>query len=352
MESGGIQESPESLALLEAAKNLNLEEIKKLVDLGAVTAAIDYETGRNALHFVADVAEKENEDSAAEIVSWLLSHGGVWNALDRAGESPGCIARRRHLAKLYDRILDAGVRSEMILALLERKEHVNEQLDTHSNYLNSVLSYTQPTTDSKSLLDSDANAVMMSWERNIMQRSAELIAPKPGCRVLNIGFGLGIIDTFLQEREPSLHVICEAHPDVLAHMRKTGWMDKPNVVVYEMKWQDAVEDIASKYTFDGIYYDAFAESYEDLRNFFDAAVGLLEPAPESTLSFFNGLGADTQTFYDVYNRLVPIDLVSFGFTCEYELMDVASQDDEWKGAKRRYWNADKYYLPVIRFEGL
>jgi protein arginine N-methyltransferase 2 len=31
-------------------------------------------------------------------------------------------------------------------------------------------------------------------------------------RVLNVGFGMGIIDTALQEYQPSLHIIIEAHP--------------------------------------------------------------------------------------------------------------------------------------------
>ena len=60
--------------------------------------------------------------------------------------------------------------------------------------------------------------------------------------VLNVGFGLGIvrflylfvdypliyhsslkIDTLFQSLCPARHVIIEAHPDVLAHMRTTGW---------------------------------------------------------------------------------------------------------------------------------
>ncbi|CAA93240.2 RMT2 domain-containing protein [Schizosaccharomyces pombe] len=349
-ESVEFQESQESLSLLEASKQLDLKKIQNLVDQGAVTSAIDIESGKNALHFIASYAEKETEVQAIEVTKWILSNGGVWNGIDRANETPGCIARRRNLLRLYETIVDAGVRSELLLSLLERKELTNEQLDTNEKYLQSALSYTQPTEDSSSLLDSDANAVMMSWERKIMHRSAEIIAPTKGRRVLNVGFGLGIIDTFLQEKEPSLHVIIEPHPDVLKHMRKNGWMDRENVIVYETTWENAINDIASKYVFDGIYYDAFAESYEDLRNFFDSVVGLLDPETDSKFSFFNGLGADNQTFYDVYKKLVPIDLVSFGLQCTYESMPVSSKDEEWKGAKRRYWDVSKYFLPIVTFD--
>lgn len=45
-----------------------------------------------------------------------------------------------------------------------------------------------------------------------------------GPAVLNVGFGLGMIDTLFQTipKPPRLHVIIEAHPDVLAHMRSKG----------------------------------------------------------------------------------------------------------------------------------
>ena len=33
--------------------------------------------------------------------------------------------------------------------------------------------------------------------------------------VLNVGFGLGLVDTAIQSNEPRSHTIIEAHPDVL-----------------------------------------------------------------------------------------------------------------------------------------
>jgi protein arginine N-methyltransferase 2 len=86
-----------------------------------------------------------------------------------------------------------------------------------------------------------------------------------GLNVLNIGFGLGIIDGFFQSTStpPALHIIIEPHSDVLAHMRATGWFDKPNVKVLEGKWQDFVEhpDLLSVGGFDIVYTDTFSEDY-------------------------------------------------------------------------------------------
>lgn len=104
-----------------------------------------------------------------------------------------------------------------------------------------------------------------------------------GLRILNVGFGLGIvsrflclplprqltatvkIDSFFQElpTPPALHVIIEAHPDVREYMRSQGWYSKPNVKILEGKWQDYID--SSEFLgiggFDVVYTDTFSEEY-------------------------------------------------------------------------------------------
>jgi hypothetical protein len=53
--------------------------------------------------------------------------------------------------------------------------------------------------DGSKLLDSDNNAVMMSWEGPLMIKHAEVMCPTEGKDVLNIGFGLGLIDTAVRD---------------------------------------------------------------------------------------------------------------------------------------------------------
>ena len=107
------------------------------------------------------------------------------------------------------------------------------------------------------------------------------------------------IDGLLQDWEsgpPALHVIVEPHPDVLEHMRKTGWYSRPNVRILEGKWQEFIdsEDIVGVGGFDAVYTDVFSESYRDLYELFERVPDLMR-GPNSTFSFFNGLGATSKS---------------------------------------------------------
>jgi protein arginine N-methyltransferase 2 len=63
---------------------------------------------------------------------------------------------------------------------------------------------------------------------------------------------------------PKRHVIIEAHPDVLRHMRELGWYEKPGVTILEGKWQDFImsEKVSDLGSFDAIYTDTFSEDYQ------------------------------------------------------------------------------------------
>jgi len=199
------------------------------------------------------------------------------------------------------------------------------------------------------LLDDHHNGVMMSWESNIMARSADAILTGQGLKILNIGFGMGIIDNHIQNHSnrPSSHHIVEAHPTVLATMREQGWYEKPGVVVHEGKWQDILPQLASEgQMYDGIYFDTFAESYSQFRDFFsEQVIALLEQG--GRWSYFNGMGADRQISYDVYQKVVEIDLFESGFDVAWYDSEVPEVD--WEGVRRSYWNIKKYRLPVCTF---
>lgn len=320
--------------------------------------------------------ETERETNAYETIKVLFENGAIWNQLDRNDETPGCIAHRLGLESLYQLMVDAGVRAEMLLNRLDEYEEIEdldkmeetadegaddevpELIDTSVSepetvdevnseaYLSSALSM----GDSK-LLDEAQNGVMMSWESDIMQKSADALMVKPGLKVLNIGFGMGIIDTQIQSHanRPTEHHIVEAHPDVLKNMRTNGWLEKAGVSVHEGKWQEVLPNLVGEgHVFDAIYYDTFAESYHDFKDFFsEHVIGLLDQ--DGRWSYFNGMGADRQISYDVYQKIVEIDLMDAGFDVEWSAVDLPDLGQEWSGVKRKYWNVKNYRLPVCKF---
>lgn len=320
-------------------------------------------------------------EEAKEMVTFLLEEGAIWNQLDRNGETPGCVALRLGAREVYGLMVDAGVRAEVLLERLgvggyeilgEGSEEEGDgdadgeegstgpqpvangdgldhgQDVTSKQYLSSALALS-----SDRLLDASQNGVMMSWETEIMHRSASALLSTPGLRVLNIGFGMGIIDSYIQghAHTPSEHHIIEAHPDVLAHMRETRWNEKKGVVCHAGKWQDVLPGlVAEGITFDAIYFDTFAESYTEFRAFFsEEVIGLLGEG--GRWSFFNGMGADRQISYDVYQKVVEMDLFEAGFDVEWVEVDVPELEGEWEGVKRSYFSIERYRLPVCRFMG-
>ncbi|GFF28986.1 arginine N-methyltransferase 2 [Aspergillus udagawae] len=353
------------------------------------------QTETNGVNGQTDSASAEQKSlvqSGAETVKFLLQEGAIWNDLDLNDETPGCIARRLGLTELYEMTVDAGVRAELLLNRLDGYEPLSDEEDeeetgqvedatnepateedqdqdqapelvetatasaaeastagpgpevTSSRYLDSNLTFTNDR-----LLDQDQNGVMMAWETEIMSRSAKKLLPTTGLRVMNIGHGMGIVDGFIQEQSPATHHIVEAHPDVVAEMKRKGWHEKPGVVIHEGRWQDILPAlVAQGETFDAIYYDTFAESYADFREFFsEQVIGLLEQ--DGKWGFFNGMGADRQISYDVYQKVVEMELFEAGFDVEWEEIKVPKLEGEWTGVRRPYWVVDNYRLPLCKF---
>lgn len=400
--------------ILLAASQHNIRRLRELIRSNKTEEnpvnVRDPETGYTPLHSAIaasepDEADTENEpaangdgesanqhakeikksalESGNDTVKFLLQEGAIWNDLNTDDETPGCLARKLGLEELYQLMVDAGVRAELLLNRLDGyeplideeevddSEKVNDNTEasqdipqetpsadnaepsntadaepdvTSNRYLDSNLTF-----EGNRLLDHDKNGVMMAWETGIMEKSAKALLPTPGLHVLNIGFGMGIVDGIIQSLHPGAHHIVEAHPTVIADMKSKGWHEKPGVVIHEGKWQDVLPKLINQgETFDAIYYDTFAESYSDFSEFFsEQVIGLLEPSGK--WGFFNGMGADRQISYDVYQKVVEMDLLEAGFDIEWEDIKVPSLDEEWDGVRRKYWVVDNYRLPVCRY---
>ncbi|KAJ3326613.1 hypothetical protein HDU76_012773 [Blyttiomyces sp. JEL0837] len=343
-------------------------------------------TGASALHLAAKAGSKE-------AVELLLKSGHPWNAVDHDHKTAAEYAVDAGHQFIWDLLLAEGIRVEMILSMLaradENDEDDQEEVDEdnpgegsgsgapkvsetttkapNAEYLNMKLEFSEGK-----LLDSEANGVMMGWEAPLMKRHAEVIAPREGLDVLNVGFGLGLIDTYLQELKPASHTIIEAHPDVYRKMIEDGWDKKPGVKILYGRWQDVLGELE---TYDGIFFDTFggmllstdsflmrvtqfftfsfiessiSEFYDDLRTFHEAVPNILRE--DGIYSYFNGLAGSNIFFHAVSCAIAEADLEEMGLTTQTEeiVMETLG-DDVWQGVRRAYWTLPLYRLPICRF---
>ncbi|VEL09593.1 unnamed protein product [Protopolystoma xenopodis] len=298
-----------------------------------------------------------------DVVRYLLSEGAPWNAVDRKYLSAGDYAAKNGHQTIIDALIDHAVTCEMLLSLARSDSEGEEEVDTcdvmkpsyhasdgcssskrsrssvfsidassasgddrtplveqesllNSAYLRSRLEYSD---NGQRLMDTGTNlAVMMDWERPLMSRHAEWICFADHCdaksaslkdqarelRVLNVGFGMGIVDTAIQSFTPTEHVIIEAHPQVLDFMRSKGWQNRRGVSILSGRWQEAVitlkEEIIScnRPRFDGIFFDTYAEDDTDLRRFHSYLPYLLRQ-DGGRYSYYNGLCPDNVFFHGV-----------------------------------------------------
>ena len=385
--SANVQDPETGQTPLHAAM-LACEDIQAIEIDGATTNGAGHITNGNRNMNVADLEseEKVTQEAAIKTVKYLLQNGAIWNDIDKNNETPGCIALRLGLKELYSIMVDAGVRAELLLSRLDEYEQLQDSASEHAEEndvadgevqdttsapstqeINAELHQTEPSLSSNvnlgqylnsalnisdsRILDRSRNGVMMAWESLIMKRSAAVLSPTPNPAVLNIGHGMGIIDDFFRERSPCVHHIIEAHPDILVRMRQHGWYDKPNVVIHEGRWQDTIPKIMEQgILFDVVYFDTFAEDYQALRDFFsDHLIGILDEG--GRWGFFNGLGADRQICYDVYQKVVEMDLFEAGFEVEWETIQTPESEEsgQWSGIRRRYWTLKEYRLPICTF---
>lgn len=359
-------ESSSPITDFAAPPHLPMDAVRQMIDACAHnnTTAI-----RQFLHQDALFARQQDLDTGLSplmaasqaghvaLVQQLLDLGAPWNAIDRQGRCAGDYATDAQRWDIVNMLVDWGTRAELILGELQRSQQCavdNTDSSTKPDYLQHSLRYND---DGTALLDADDDAVMMEWERPIMRAHAQvllgdIVPPRPR-RVLNVGFGMGIVDTILQQEfAPTQHYIIEAHPDVYRKMITDGWDQKAGVTICHGKWQEVVPQLAAaKVEFDGIFFDTYAEHAMDMEDFHRQMTDVLAK-PHGIYSFFNGLAPDNLFFHGVACNVIKLQLDKLGLdteflTCQIQIQNI-NNDEIWQGIRRKYWhNRDVYYLPRV-----
>ncbi|GAB2218937.1 hypothetical protein Drorol1_Dr00002170 [Drosera rotundifolia] len=279
--------------LCSSARGGDEDKVQSLIDAGA-----------DVTHFGADGLKPlmhAAKHGHASVVKLLLDAGAPWNALSREKSlCAGDFAMEAGHEEAFEVLLNAGVQAELVLGMIARKSSKKD--DSNGNYLEDRVTFSEDK-----LMDSSSKAVMMAWEKPLMEAHAEAVCSNGG-HILNIGFGMGLVDTAIQQYSPATHTIVEAHPDVYDRMLCAGWGEQENVRIVFGRWQDLLPQLDS---YDGIFFDTYGEYYEDLREFHQHLPRLLKPG--GIYSFFNGLCGDNAFFHVVYCHLVSLELEDLGF---------------------------------------
>ncbi|KAK4804718.1 hypothetical protein SAY86_004535 [Trapa natans] len=319
----------QSKQLCLAAKNGEVERVKTLKDAGADVSYFD-DHGLTPLMHAA-------REGHSVVVRTLLEAGAPWNALSPLNLSAGDFAMEAGHQEAFEILVNAGIQAELILGTIARR--TNKAGDSQEDYLDDRVSFSE-----NKLMDSNSKAVMMAWEKPLMEAHAKAVCSGGG-HILNIGFGMGLVDGAIQQYSPISHTIVEAHPEVYERMLQTGWGKKNNVKIVFGRWQDVLPQLES---YDGIFFDTYGEYYEDLREFHQHLPRLLKPG--GVYSFFNGLCGGNAFFHVVYCNLVSLELESLGYSTQLIPLPVKDclGDEVWEGIKHKYWQLDTYYLPVCQ----
>lgn len=227
-----MSEAPNDL-LCEAARSGDVSTLTSLIAAGADVTYFD-DTNLNPLMHAA-------KHGHADVVHLLLSHGAPWNALTPSGVSAGDFAMENSHQDAFDVLLNAGVQSELVLGTIARNTHPDSKPTASSDYLEERVRFGEDR-----IMDSESKAVMMAWELPLMEAHARAICSGgDGVSVLNVGFGIGLVDTAIQRYNVGRHTIIEAHPEVFDRMLKKGWGEKENVKILFGKWQDILPQLES-----------------------------------------------------------------------------------------------------------
>lgn len=323
MQSNASASMSESSSLVETVRRMidacatgDLATIQSLVQEDSQYVSYqDTETGLSPLMAAAKVGN-------VSLCQQLLEGGAPWNAIDRQGQCAGNYATDGEHWEVVNLLVEWGTRSELILgevqktsrqqagvsSILAPASNLSEESSTKPDYLQHKLRY---NPDGTALLDKDDDAVMMEWERPLMQAHAQVMM-EAGSRVMNVGFGMGIIDDILQDQHnPSLHLIIEAHPDVYQKMLAEKWDKKPNVRIFHGKWQDVMPQlIKDGLEVDAVFFDTYGEHSFDMEDFHVLMSQVLSK-PKGIYSFFNGLAPDNLFFHGVGKS----------YSCQYLIMD-------------------------------
>ena len=182
--------------------------------------------------------------------------------------------------------------------------------------------------------------VMEDWELGYMQMLAKIACMNKGI-VLEVGYGLGLSATAIQNENITSHNIIECHPDVVSKCIKDQYEAIKNnrLHVFTGFWED-ITPMIKDCTFDGILFDTYPLTEEEIHAnhfwFFKEAYRILKP--EGILTYYSD---EATGFSEIHLE----KLIEAGFSKENigsKVCDVNPPEN------CEYWKEKTIMAPIIR----
>jgi guanidinoacetate N-methyltransferase len=174
-------------------------------------------------------------------------------------------------------------------------------------------------------LDIDGHPVMQAWEANYMAELAR-IATSQGGRVLEVGFGMAISATAVQQHPIDEHIIMEANGDVFKRLEQFAIKYPKTTPMGPALWQDSIAKIEDN-SIDGILYDTYPLNKEEQHthqfDFLREARRVLKPGGILTYCNLTSLGI-LKNNYDSWEVL-------FEETQRPHLLNAGYKAEEFRG---------------------
>jgi guanidinoacetate N-methyltransferase len=192
-----------------------------------------------------------------------------------------------------------------------------------------------PATFANGKLSIAGHPVMEDWERPYMKALAN-VATLNGGTVLEIGFGLGLSASYIQENKIEKHIIIEANTTVFEKVKNFAQNARIATVPVLGFWQEEITSFPDE-SIDGILFDAYALSEEEFEchfPFFKHAYRILKN---------NGIFTYYSSEVEKYSSFHLEYLQSAGFkNIAQEICQVSPPED------CLYWNSETIMVPIIR----
>lgn len=211
----------------------------------------------------------------------------------------------------------------------------------YTKYINSPVSYKEDKLTSEHF----SYPIMGQHETPIMEESAKIVCQNGG-RILNVGFGMGIIDSFIKTHHIQEHHIVDAHPDVIKKAREMGFGE--DEILYESDWRDLIPQWNDKnFRFDGIYFDTMLSDWKERPEWSDFSYIVDSILKEGGIfSFFNNFATSPKLSQPMWDKLKELKYTKYTKFISYNtITKQANHPQDMNHLKREDYELVWYIKP-------